>query len=164
MSLIPYNNNNSSNNNDSNSLTPWATFPQNIWDTFLTPPFSGRTVPYTHLAVETSGTVSAKLECLEVEAAHLIVGELPGFEKHEIHVVAEEGTFVRVTGDGRFSWRVRMPMDACLEMMTWSVENGVLTVVVPKVGLDWYYMGTGSGWGSSQRGNVRQIEIEGDDN
>ncbi|KAK9748074.1 hypothetical protein RND81_02G033800 [Saponaria officinalis] len=175
MSLIPWNNNSNSNN----TVTSLTTFPeQHLWDSFFSSPFpfpsfltpfSGRTVPYSQLALETSGTVSAKLECIEVEAAHLIVAEIPGFEKHQVNVTAEEGEggFVRVSGDGgegTFSWRVRMPRDACLQMMSWSVENGVLTVVVPKVGVGVdYFMGGGFDWGNSQRVNVRQIDIQGDD-
>jgi len=172
MSLVPRNN--------SNSPTPFTPFPQDFWDGFFSqdrwlepfrdlpffrPPFPflspPRTVPYSELSIETSGDVKARLECKEIPEAHIIVADLPGIGKNEVSVEAEGGGFVKISGGGgRFSWRMRLPEDAQVDMMNWSMENGVLTVIVPKFagagGFDW-------GWGSesSWPRNVRPIEITG---
>lgn len=126
---------------------------------FLSPhhPSYPRTVPYSELSVETSGDVRARLECKEIPEAHIIAGDLAGIEKDEVNVVPEEGGFVRISGgDGRFSWRLRLPENAKVHLMNWSMENGVITVVVPKLAGE-------DEWAPENRGprNVRQIEITG---
>ncbi|XP_074306535.1 18.0 kDa class I heat shock protein-like [Silene latifolia] len=171
MSLIPWNNNNTTatTNNNNNTLDYWNPFPQHIWDQFFnfpTFPFKGPTptVPYTELGVETTGSVRAKVECREVEEAHLVVAELSGVEKHEVDVTTEDGGILSITGgegDRRFSWRMKMPEDANVGMLSWSMENSVITVVVPKVGAQ--YVMQGWDWGNSGRTNRRQIEIQGFD-
>uniref|UniRef100_A0A803L9A7 SHSP domain-containing protein n=1 Tax=Chenopodium quinoa TaxID=63459 RepID=A0A803L9A7_CHEQI len=121
-------------------------------------------VPYSELAVETSGDVRTRLECKEIPEAHLIVAELAGVEKHEVEVAAEDGGFVKICAvDGRFSWRLRLPEDAKVELMSFSIENGVLTVVVPKfvreMMWDWE---RGDHDGGRER-DVRVVEITGED-
>lgn len=173
MSLVPRN------FSDNPYPTLYTPFPQDFWDHFFNqdfpfpfpfrssfpfPPFPGRTVPYSEFAVETSGDVRARLECKEVPEAHIIAADLPGFEKDEVDVAAEDGGYLRISGGGgRFSWRFRLSEDAEVHLMSSSMENGVLTVVVPKVNpeseLEW-----GRGWGNEGRNaNVRQIEIAGSD-
>ncbi|GMH21398.1 hypothetical protein Nepgr_023240 [Nepenthes gracilis] len=150
------------------------TFPQDLWNRFFSPdswndhpfiselfPFafsslsSARTLPYTELAVETEGSVATRFDCKEVPEAHIFIADLPGAKKEEVKVDVEEDAWVlQISGEsgggGRFKWRFRLPENAKLRLVTSSMENGVLTVVVPKVEF-------------SPRAprNVRSIEISG---
>ncbi|GAB4860787.1 hypothetical protein Ancab_035950 [Ancistrocladus abbreviatus] len=123
-------------------------------------PFSSssasRSVPYSELAVETEGSVNVRFECKEFPEAHIFVGDLPGAKKDEVKVEIQDGGVLQISGggseggSGRFKWRFRLPENAKLHLVSSSMENGVLTVVVPKV----------EAWAPPRR-NVRSIEISG---
>ncbi|XP_057519719.1 18.3 kDa class I heat shock protein-like [Amaranthus tricolor] len=172
MSLIP--------RNTFNNPTPFTPFSQDFWDQFFhpnfpfppfpnlpsfpfsSPPHTSRTIPYSELSVETSGNIRTRLECKEIPEAHLIVAELTGIEKDEIQVTTDDGGFVTIAAiDGRFSWRLKLPEDAKVGLLSSSMENGVLTVVVPKfvMEIEWESQREGNGRGS----NVRVVEITGSD-
>ncbi|KAL2935241.1 18.5 kDa class I heat shock protein [Bienertia sinuspersici] len=165
MSLIPRNNN--------TNPTPFTPFSQDFWDNFFShDPFSlfpnfpfspflspPRTIPYSELAVETSGGVKTRLECKEIPEAHLIVAELQGLGKEEVDVAAEDGGYVKISAtDGRFSWRMKLPHDAKVGLLSFSMENGVLTVVVPKFVRELMWEN-----GDESGRNVRVVEITGSD-
>lgn len=110
--------------------------------------------------METFGEVRTRLECKEIPEAHLIVADLPGIEKHEVEVAAEDGGFIKISAvDGRFSWRLRLPEGAEVHLMSSSVENGVLTVVVPKFVGEMMWERENNEGGR----DVRVIEITGED-
>nr|AFV46375.1 ACD-sHsps-like protein [Tamarix hispida] len=152
-------------------------FPQRIWDDFFSSdiwspfldnspfsfPFSSspRTVPCSELAVETQGSFNTRFECKEIPEAYIFIFELPdgmGKEDMKVEVAEEEdsdqsGRILRISGGdggGRFNWKFRLSWYAKTHLMNYSMENGVLTVVVPKIEV-------------RPRGNVRPIEISGSD-
>lgn len=93
------------------------------------------------------------------------MAELPGFESHQVEVDAEDdGGIVCIKAvDGRFSWRLRLPEDAKVYLMSTSMENGVLTVVVPKYAVEVEWGRDGQSERERGRGNVRVVEITGSD-
>lgn len=77
--------------------------------------------------------------------------DLPGLKKEEVKVEVEEGSVLQISGErtkdkedkndtwhrmerssGRFLRRFRLPENAKVDQVRASLENGVLTVTVPK--------------------------------
>ena len=77
--------------------------------------------------------------------------DVPGLKKEEVKVEIEEGRVLQISGErsqeqeeksdtwhrverssGRFSRRFRLPENAKVEEVKAAMENGVLTVTVPK--------------------------------
>lgn len=124
-----------------------------IWD-----PFEGFPSPGT-LANFPSGTdrettvfTSARVDWRESPEAHIIRADLPGLKKEEVKVEVEDGRILKISGErsreqeektdtwhrverssGKFIRSFRMPENAKTEEVKASMENGVLTVTVPKV-------------------------------
>lgn len=90
-----------------------------------------------------------------------------GVRKEEVKVEVEDGSILRISGErtkegeqkgdtwhraerrrGRFMRRFRLPDNASMDEVKCSLENGVLTVVVPKAE-------------KSSASNVRSIDISG---
>ncbi|KAL3527449.1 hypothetical protein ACH5RR_012105 [Cinchona calisaya] len=107
----------------------------------------------------TSQGSSALLDWLESPHAHTFKINVPGYSKDDIKVQVEEGNVLvisaeaknegqagkekdvvwhvaerggGVTGKGGFSREIELPEDVKVDHIKASVENGVLTVVVPK--------------------------------
>ncbi|XVF08194.1 hypothetical protein REPUB_Repub06bG0205200 [Reevesia pubescens] len=93
----------------------------------------------------------AKLDWKETPEAHVFKAELPGLNKNEVKVEVEDGrvlcisceksmekemkseTWHRVErSNGLFVRRFRLPENAKVDKLTAYLENGVLTVTVPK--------------------------------
>lgn len=77
--------------------------------------------------------------------------DVPGLKKEEVKVEAEEGRILQISGErskekeekndkfhrverssGKFMRRFRLPENAKMDQIKASMENGVLTVTVPK--------------------------------
>lgn len=77
--------------------------------------------------------------------------DLPGLKKEEVKVEVEDGRILQISGErskeqeektdtwhrverssGKFLRRFRLPENAKMEQVKATMENGVLTVVVPK--------------------------------
>ncbi|KAJ1377760.1 HSP20-like chaperone [Sesbania bispinosa] len=102
---------------------------------------------------EWSGS-TALLDCLESPTAHILKINVPGFSKDDIKVHIEDGNFLHIKGEGRkeeplakdtvwhvaergtgkgeFSRAIELPENVKVDQIKAQVENGVLTVVVPK--------------------------------
>ncbi|XP_044505107.1 15.7 kDa heat shock protein, peroxisomal [Mangifera indica] len=102
---------------------------------------------------EWSGS-SALMDWLESPTAHIFKINVPGLSRENIKVQIEDGNLLRITGEGSkeeqsgkdtvwhvaergtgkadFSREVELPENVKLEQIKAHVENGVLTVVVPK--------------------------------
>ncbi|XP_057789054.1 uncharacterized protein LOC131005947 [Salvia miltiorrhiza] len=99
------------------------------------------------------GSVSsgeARVDWKEAAEAHVLKVDVPGFKKGEVRVEVEGGKVLQIsgerrkeesdgkwhcmerTGGGRFLRRVTMPENAKLGEVKASLEDGVLTVTVPK--------------------------------
>lgn len=95
---------------------------------------------------------STKVDWLETDAAHVLKADLPGLKKEEIKVELEGDRTLSISvernqeeekkGDtwhavershGKFLRRFKLPENAEANSVSAKVENGVLTVTVPKI-------------------------------
>ncbi|KAI3470805.1 hypothetical protein Pfo_027468 [Paulownia fortunei] len=135
MSLIP-----SIFGRRSNVLDP---FSLDIWNPFLELPLSSSN--------ETSQFAATRIDWKETPEAHVFKADVPGLKKEEVKVEVEEGNVLQISGkrsrekeekndtwhrmersSGKFLRRFRLPENAKLDHIKASMENGVLTVTVPK--------------------------------
>ncbi|GMI92145.1 hypothetical protein like AT1G53540 [Hibiscus trionum] len=98
---------------------------------------------------ETSALV--RVDWKETPQVHVFKADLPGLKKEEVKVEVEEGRVLQISGDkrkeqeeknekwrrversgGKFLRRFRLPENAKMDQVKASMENGVLTVTVPK--------------------------------
>ncbi|RCV21111.1 hypothetical protein SETIT_4G111400v2 [Setaria italica] len=108
-------------------------------------------------AVEWSSSGAAAMDWVETPAAHVLRINVPGLGKDDVKVQVEEGNVLTVRGDPpagkdkgdgehgdgavwhvaergktEFARAVALPEDVRVDRIRAGVENGVLTVVVPK--------------------------------
>ena len=125
-------------------------FSLDIWD-----PFDGvftsalANVPAS--ARETSAFANTRIDWKETPQAHVFKADLPGLKKEEVKVEVEEGRVLQISGErskeqeeknekwhrverssGKFLRRFRLPDNAKIDEVKACMENGVLTVTVPK--------------------------------
>ncbi|CAA7402396.1 unnamed protein product [Spirodela intermedia] len=100
---------------------------------------------------ETSAFAAARVDWKETPEAHVFTADLPGVKKEEVKVEVEEGRILQISGQrskekeekndtwhrverssGGFLRRFRLPENAKVNLVRASMENGVLTVTVPK--------------------------------
>ncbi|KAM3692061.1 hypothetical protein ACJW30_08G058300 [Castanea mollissima] len=145
MSLIP----SFFGSHQSNILDP---FSLEIWDPFKDFPFSSE----PQFARETSALVNTGVDWKETPEAHVFKADLLGLNKEEVKVEVErkvekeekKDTWHRVEcSNGKFLRRFRLPENAKMDQIKASMENGVLTVTVPKV--------------EAKKPDVKAIEISG---
>ncbi|CAI9091618.1 OLC1v1026691C1 [Oldenlandia corymbosa var. corymbosa] len=128
-------------------------FSLDIWDPFEGFPFSNNNAlaNVSNTAQDTSAFASAKIDWKETPEAHVFKADLPGLKKEEVKVEVEEGRVLQISGErsreqeekndkwhrverssGKFLRRFRLPENAKVDQVKASMENGVLTVTVPK--------------------------------
>ncbi|KAL2546504.1 17.6 kDa class I heat shock protein 3 [Forsythia ovata] len=100
---------------------------------------------------ETSAFANARIDWKETPEAHVFKANLLGLKKEEVKVEVEEGGVLHISGkrskeqeeknnkwhrversSGKFIRRFRLPENAKTDQVKASIENGVLTVTVPK--------------------------------
>uniref|UniRef100_A0ACD5XIY7 Uncharacterized protein n=1 Tax=Avena sativa TaxID=4498 RepID=A0ACD5XIY7_AVESA len=100
---------------------------------------------------ETAAFAGARIDWKETPEAHVFKADVPGLKKEEVKVEVEDGNILQISGErnkeqeektdtwhrverssGRFLRRFRLPENARAEQIKASMENGVLTVTVPK--------------------------------
>ncbi|XP_064949137.1 18.1 kDa class I heat shock protein-like [Musa acuminata AAA Group] len=100
-----------------------------------------------------SGADDIRMDWKETPEAHVFKADLPGVRKGDVKVEVEDGRVLSISGErsgdpidhkekcewhcsersrGRFYRRFRLPEDAKADEMKASIENGVLTLIVPK--------------------------------
>ena len=109
---------------------------------------------------------NTRIDWKETPEAHIFKADLPGMKKEEVKVEVEEGRVLQISGErskekeekndkwhrverssGKFMRRFRLPENAKVEEVKASIENGVLTVRVPKT--------------KGKKPEIRSIEISG---
>ncbi|XP_058100847.1 16.9 kDa class I heat shock protein 2-like [Magnolia sinica] len=120
-----------------------------LWDPFEFFPFN--TLATTNRNDEIAAFANAQIDWKETPEAHVFKADLPGVKKEEVKVEVEEGNILRISGErkkeieekndkwhrierssGKFLRRFRLPDNAKVEEVKATMENGVLTVTVPK--------------------------------
>jgi len=100
---------------------------------------------------DTAAFAAARIDWKETPEAHVFKADLPGVKKEEVKVEVEDGNVLVISGQrskekedkndrwhrverssGQFMRRFRLPEDAKVEQVKAGLENGVLTVTVPK--------------------------------
>ncbi|XP_010443747.1 PREDICTED: 18.1 kDa class I heat shock protein [Camelina sativa] len=126
-------------------------FSQDLWD-----PFEGLFTPSSTLANAASARdvaafTNARVDWKETPEAHVFKADLPGLKKEEVKVEVEDKNVLQISGErskeneekndtwhrverasGKFMRRFRLPENAKMEEVKATMENGVLTVMVPK--------------------------------
>ncbi|XP_016443807.1 17.6 kDa class I heat shock protein 3 [Nicotiana tabacum] len=127
-------------------------FSLNIWDPFEGFPFSGTVANIPTSTRETAAFSSARIDWKETPESHVFKVDLPGIKKEEVKVEVEEGRVLQISGErsreqeekndkwhsmerssGKFLRRFRLPENIKMEEIKATMENGVLTVTVPKM-------------------------------
>ncbi|XP_044471027.1 18.2 kDa class I heat shock protein-like [Mangifera indica] len=140
MSLIP----SFFGNRRSSVIDPFAL---DVWDTFKD--FSSLA---TRFPQETSAFVNTRIDWRETPEAHVFKADLPGLRKEEVKVEIEDNNVLQISGErkvekedkndtwhrverssGMFSRRFKLPENVKMDEIKASMENGVLTVTIPKV-------------------------------
>ncbi|XP_049408455.1 17.6 kDa class I heat shock protein-like, partial [Solanum stenotomum] len=102
-------------------------------------------------AREISAFANAKIDWKETPQAHIFKVDVPGIKKEEVKVEVEEGRILQISGErsreqeekndqwhrmerssGKFLRRFRLPENTKTGEIKAAMENGVLTVTVPK--------------------------------
>ncbi|XP_010935006.1 18.9 kDa heat shock protein [Elaeis guineensis] len=116
-----------------------------IWD-----PLEGLSLATT-LAAISSVNATASMDWKETQDAHVFIADLPGVRKDEVKIEVEEEKILKISGQRtkeseekgdkwhhversaeRFLRSVKLPPNASIERMKAVLEDGVLTVTVPK--------------------------------
>ncbi|KAL1542133.1 HSP20-like chaperones superfamily protein [Salvia divinorum] len=144
MSLIP----SFFGNRRSNVFDP---FSLDVWDPFEGFPLSSAVANIPSSAREATAVANARIDWKETPEAHLFKVDVPGLKKEEVKVEVEDGCILQISGErskeqeeksdkwhrverssGKFLRRFRLPENAKLEQVKAAMEDGVLTVTVPK--------------------------------
>ncbi|GLT89094.1 hypothetical protein SLE2022_070940 [Rubroshorea leprosula] len=126
-------------------------FSLDIWDPFEGFPFPSALTSVPSSARDTSAFVNARIDWKETPEAHVFKVDLPGLKKEEVKVEVEEDRILQISGErsreqedkndtwhkverssGKFLRRFRLPENTKMDQVRASMENGVLTVTVPK--------------------------------
>ncbi|XP_043691491.1 18.5 kDa class I heat shock protein-like [Telopea speciosissima] len=125
---------------------------RNIFDPFNDIPFStSLSLPSSQFSNETVAFANARIDWKETPEAHIFEADLPGLKKEEVKVEVADGRVLQISGErskeqeekseqwhrverssGKFLRRFRLPDNAKVEQVKATMENGVLTVTVPK--------------------------------
>ncbi|KAK1270891.1 17.3 kDa class I heat shock protein [Acorus gramineus] len=103
------------------------------------------------LTSETAALANTRIDWKETPEAHVFKADLPGLKKDDVKVEVEEGRVLQISGErsreeeekndtwhrverssGRFLRRFRLPEGVRVDQVKAAMENGVLTVTVPK--------------------------------
>ncbi|KAL5983457.1 hypothetical protein ACLOJK_017543 [Asimina triloba] len=124
-------------------------FSLDVWDPFFnTASLFPSSSEFTR---DTSEFASTQIDWKETPEAHVFKADLPGLKKEEVKVEVEDGRVLQISGErsrekeeknerwhrverssGKFQRRFRLPENAKVEGVKAAMENGVLTVTVPK--------------------------------
>ncbi|KAJ6762114.1 17.8 KDA CLASS I HEAT SHOCK PROTEIN-LIKE [Salix koriyanagi] len=94
-----------------------------IFDPFTWEPFKDFPFPPSSLVShENSAFVNTRIDWKETPEAHVFQADLPGLKKEEVKVEVEDERVLQISGERNVE----------VDQVKASMENGVLTVTVPK--------------------------------
>ncbi|OAY57795.1 17.3 kDa class I heat shock protein [Manihot esculenta] len=119
-----------------------------LWDPFKDFPFPSSS---SIISRDNTAFVNTRIDWKETPEAHVFKADLPGLKKEEVKVEIEDDRVLQISGErnvekeekddtwhrverssGKFLRRLRLPANAKMDQVKASMENGVLTVTVPK--------------------------------
>ncbi|KAL3632435.1 hypothetical protein CASFOL_025419 [Castilleja foliolosa] len=119
-----------------------------VFDPFSFDPFRHWPLATTN---ETTQFAATRVDWKETPEAHVFKADVPGLKKEEVKVEVEDGNVLQISGErsgekeekndkwhrverssGKFIRRFRLPENSILAEVKAAMENGVLTVTVPK--------------------------------
>ncbi|KAK9158930.1 hypothetical protein Scep_005504 [Stephania cephalantha] len=123
-----------------------------VWDPFQDFPSFAVSAPRSEFSNdEAAQFANTRIDWKETPEAHVFKADLPGLKKEEVKVEVEEGRVLQISGErrkekeekndkwrrverssGRFLRRFRLPENAKVDQVKAAMEDGVLTVTVPK--------------------------------
>ncbi|XP_020091064.1 16.0 kDa heat shock protein, peroxisomal [Ananas comosus] len=88
-------------------------------------------------------SAAGAMDWIETPSSHILKINVPGFGRDDIKVQLEEGNVLSIRGEGssssaagrgkgEFAREIALPDNAKAENIKASVDNGVLTIVIPK--------------------------------
>ena len=120
-------------------------FSLDVWEPFKDFPFP------SSLSAENSAFVSTRVDWKETPEAHVFKADIPGLKKEEVKLEIQDDRVLQISGErnvekedkndtwhrverssGKLVRRFRLPENAKVDQVKASMENGVLTVTVPK--------------------------------
>ena len=126
-------------------------FSLDVWDPFQDWPLSKDVTQGSTTFKDTSALANTRIDWKETPEAHIFKADMPGLKKEEVKVEVEEGNILQISGErskeheekndkwhrierssGKFLRRFRLPENAKMDQVKAAMENGVLTVSVPK--------------------------------
>ncbi|KAI5058960.1 hypothetical protein GOP47_0025279 [Adiantum capillus-veneris] len=128
-----------------------------LFDPFSFPSFSSlMRFPDQHpsFARDVAAVANTQVDWKETADSHIFKANLPGLAKEDVKVQVEDGRVLQISGErkkeesssddrwhrveraqGSFLRRFRLPENSKVEEVKAGMENGVLTVTVPKISL-----------------------------
>ncbi|KAH7283599.1 hypothetical protein KP509_34G015400 [Ceratopteris richardii] len=148
------------------------------WDSFFSDPFSFPSSlvrsPFLNFpdhpsfARDVAAVANTQVDWKETSDSHILKANLPGLGKEDVKVQVEDGRVLQISGErkceesqsgdrwhrierahGSFLRKFRLPEGAKIDEVKASMENGVLTVTIPKLAPP------------EPKSNVRAIDISG---
>uniref|UniRef100_A0A0D6QU76 SHSP domain-containing protein n=1 Tax=Araucaria cunninghamii TaxID=56994 RepID=A0A0D6QU76_ARACU len=107
--------------------------------------------PSREFARDAAVVANTQIDWKETPDAHIFKADLPGLKRDEVKIEVQDGRVLQISGErnkeeeekneryhrverarGKFLRRFRLPQNAKVEEVKAAMENGVLTVTVPK--------------------------------
>ncbi|CAL2263847.1 unnamed protein product [Prunus armeniaca] len=143
-------------------------FSLDVWEPFkdVLFPSSSSLSTFPEFSRENSAFLNTRIDWKETPEAHLFKADLPGLKKEEVKVEVEDDRVLQISGErnvekedkndkwhrverssGKFLRRFQLPENARVDEIKAAMENGVLSVTVPKAEV--------------KKADVKAIEISG---